>query len=354
MSERILVAFATKHGSTREVADAIAATLRRRGHEVDVQPAAKVKVLGDYGLVVLGAPLYTGKWHKDAHRFLKRHQSILEGRPVAIFALGPRKPPSEGTWPRSWEQLDGALAKHPWLAPAATVLFGGADPPKKGREPRDQRDWQAINRWASEIFPSEPAVPPLTPVTNKTLFDGWPERYEAWFATPVGRLVKDTECRLILEMLSPLKGEKILDAGCGTGVFTLDYLDAGAEVVGLDISGPMLAVAEEKAADYPFVAVQGDMLALPFPDDSFDKAVSVTALEFVEDGRGAIDELFRVTRPGGVVVVGTLNSLSPWAARRRAKTERGERHVLEDAFFRTPDELLALGEDYGWQQTRQS
>ncbi len=175
------------------------------------------------------------------------------------------------------------------------------------------------------------------------LFDDWPERYEAWFATPIGRLVKDTECRLILEMLSPGEGERILDAGCGTGVFTLDYLAAGAHVVGLDISEPMLALAVAKASGYPFVAVQGDMLALPFEDDHFDKAVSVTALEFIEDARKAVDELFRVTKPGGLVVVGTLNALSPWAARRRAKTEQGQRHILEGAFFRSPDELLALG-----------
>ncbi len=174
------------------------------------------------------------------------------------------------------------------------------------------------------------------------LFDDWPERYEAWFATPIGRLVKDTECRLILELLNPGQGEKILDAGCGTGVFALDYLAAGATVVGLDISAPMLAVAAKKAVGRPFVAVQGDMLALPFEDGSFDKTVSVTALEFIEDARKAVDELFRVTIAGGLVVVGTLNSLSPWAARRWAKTERGERHILEGAFFRSPDELLAL------------
>lgn len=178
---------------------------------------------------------------------------------------------------------------------------------------------------------------------DKTLFDDWPERYEEWFATPIGRLVKDTECRLILEMLHPAAGEKILDVGCGTGVFTLDYLAAGAEVVGLDISLPMLALAERKAAGFPFTAVQGDMLTLPFADASFDKAVSVTALEFIEDEKKAVGELFRVTKPGGVIVVGTLNSLSPWAARRRGKTERGEGHILEHAFFRSPDELLSFG-----------
>ena len=62
---------------------------------------------------------------------------------------------------------------------------------------------------------------------------------------------------------------------------------------------------------------------------------------FIEDARRAVDELFRVTKPGGVVVVATLNGLSPWAARRRAKTARGQRHVLEGAFFRSPEELLA-------------
>ena len=179
-------------------------------------------------------------------------------------------------------------------------------------------------------------------MTDRMLFDDWPERYEAWFATPIGRLVKDTECGLVLEMLSPGKGEKILDAGCGTGVFTLDYLARGADVVGLDISAPMLALAVRKASGYPFVAVQGDMLTLPFEDECFDKAVSVTAVEFIQDARRAVDELFRVTKPGGLVVVGTLNSLSPWSARRRAKTERGQRHILESAFFRSPAEPLAL------------
>ena len=152
-------------------------------------------------------------------------------------------------------------------------------------------------------------------------------------------------------MLRPGEGEKILDAGCGTGVFTMDYLAAGATVTGLDISAPMLAVAVRKARDRPFTAVQGDMLHLPFDDGAFDKSVTVTALEFIEDGKKAVDELFRVTKPGGVIVVGTLNSLSPWAARRRAKTERGERHILESAFFRSPETLLACGPAGGTAKT---
>jgi ubiquinone/menaquinone biosynthesis C-methylase UbiE len=172
------------------------------------------------------------------------------------------------------------------------------------------------------------------------LFDEWPERYEQWFTTPIGKLVKEQEGDLVLRMLDPKPGETVLDAGCGTGIFTMDYMARGAVVAGLDISEPMLRLATKKAAGFPFSAVRGDMLYLPFKDNAFDKVVSVTALEFIADGRKAVDELFRVTRPGGRVVAATLNSLSPWAARRRAKTQRGQRHILEDAFFRSPEELL--------------
>ncbi len=174
------------------------------------------------------------------------------------------------------------------------------------------------------------------------IFDEWPERYEQWFNTPIGKLVKEKEGELVFRMLDLRQGEKILDAGCGTGIFTLDYLEQGAEVVGLDISEPMLRLARAKSKNYPFTAVRGDMLALPFQDEVFDKVVSVTALEFIEDGQKAVKELFRVTRGGGRVVAATLNSLSPWAARRRAKTLRGQKHVLENAFFRSPEELLSF------------
>lgn len=174
------------------------------------------------------------------------------------------------------------------------------------------------------------------------LFDEWPERYDQWFANSIGKLAKEVEGNLISDLLGLKSREKILDAGCGTGVFTVDLLAAGAEVVGLDISRPMLSFARKKTSGYAFFPVQGDMQHLPFDDNFFDKVVSITALEFIADAKRAVDELSRVTRPGGCVVVATLNSLSSWAARRRAKTLRGQRHILENAFFRSPDELLAL------------
>ena len=173
------------------------------------------------------------------------------------------------------------------------------------------------------------------------LFDEWPEKYDRWFETPIGALVKKYENELLLELLQPGPQEKILDVGCGTGIFTLNILEFGPRITGLDISYPMLKRAEQKAQGYPFRAVAGDMRYLPFADECFDKAVSMTALEFIADARTAIEDLFRVTKRGGVVVVTTLNSRSPWAERRKKKADTG--HALfQKMIFRSPEDMRAL------------
>ncbi len=173
------------------------------------------------------------------------------------------------------------------------------------------------------------------------IFDEWPEKYDQWFETPIGSLVKEYEGRLLIEMLRPAKGEHILDVGCGTGVFTSYLLAAGSIVTGLELSLPMLRRAGQKAAGKPFSTIQADMQALPFFDSSFDKTVSITAIEFLEDARSTIDEFFRVTRPGGLVAVATLNSLSPWATRRKASAQKGH-PVFKHAKFRSPSEMADL------------
>jgi ubiquinone/menaquinone biosynthesis C-methylase UbiE len=173
------------------------------------------------------------------------------------------------------------------------------------------------------------------------LFDEWPEAYDRWFTTPIGSLVKQYETELILNLLSPRQDEIILDAGCGTGIFTLDILSSGSKVIGLDLSLPMLKRAEEKLKRYPVQMVLADMLNLPFPEGSFDKVASITALEFIEDGNAAVGELFRVTKRGGRIVVATLNSLSPWALRRRIEAKEGH-SIFEKAIFRSPDELRSF------------
>ena len=173
------------------------------------------------------------------------------------------------------------------------------------------------------------------------LFDEWPVKYDEWFTTPIGLLVKKYESELLLHLLKPKSDEFILDAGCGTGVFTLDVLSSKTHVIGVDLSLPMLLRAEQKARGYHFQAVLADISSLPFSENAFDKVVSVTTLEFIEDAKRAIQELFRVTRKGGRVAVATLNSLSPWAERRKAEAKKGH-PLFRKATFRSPDELLAL------------
>jgi len=79
-----------------------------------------------YSVVVLGAPLYMFRWHKDARHFLSRHREALTQRPVAIFALGPFTTGDEKEWQGSREQLNKELAGFPWLTPVALEIFGAA------------------------------------------------------------------------------------------------------------------------------------------------------------------------------------------------------------------------------------
>jgi len=177
--------------------------------------------------------------------------------------------------------------------------------------------------------------------TQNRLFDEWPDKYDEWFQTPIGALVKRYESLLLLDLLQPRPGEMILDVGCGTGIFTLGILESGPGVVGLEISLPMLMRARQKTGGDSFHPIAGDMLSLPFANEVFDKTVSMTALEFVENSHDAFRELFRVTKKGGAIVVTTLNSLSPWASHRKQKAEKGH-HLFEKMIFRSPDEIRSL------------
>jgi ubiquinone/menaquinone biosynthesis C-methylase UbiE len=173
------------------------------------------------------------------------------------------------------------------------------------------------------------------------LFDTWTDRYDSWFATPIGQLVRWYEAELLLSFLDPQPGERILDVGCGTGIFTVDVLKSGARVTGIDLSAAMLARAVQRGGDH-FAGLCADMCALPFADNSFDRVFSMTAIEFVADAARAIAELNRVVKPGGRVVVTSLNSLRPWAEQRRRKAATAGHSLFEQAHFRSPEEMRSL------------
>ncbi len=164
METKVLVAYATTHGSTREVAEEVAATLREHGYGVETLPAGKVRSLDGYSAVVLGAPLYMFHLHKDALGFLSRHRKAFSaGLPVAIFAGGPFGDADEKAWQSVRQSLDQELAKMAWLAPVSVEVIGGnfdpahlhfpwnLIPAMRNMPPSDLRDWEAIRAWAAQL-----------------------------------------------------------------------------------------------------------------------------------------------------------------------------------------------------------
>jgi len=166
MEAKLLVAYATRYGSTAEVAEAVGARLRECGSDVDVKPVAQAGSLEGYEAVVFGTPFYLGAMLKEGRAWLESQRAALEARPSAHFALGPTSAADDLA--ETAKQLDKALAELSWLEPVAARMFVGAfDParlrfadrlltrlpasPLHGLGARDDRDWQAIGEWADGV-----------------------------------------------------------------------------------------------------------------------------------------------------------------------------------------------------------
>ncbi|MGI9952300.1 methyltransferase domain-containing protein [Moorellaceae bacterium AZ2] len=175
------------------------------------------------------------------------------------------------------------------------------------------------------------------------LFDKKAQDYDDWYRTPKGRLVDRIEKEAIYEYLQPQASTEILDIGCGTGNFSLELARRGVKVTGIDVSEPMLARAREKAAQEGVAVrfLRSDARRLPFPDESFDAVVSVTALEFVPDLGAALQEAYRVLKTGGRLVVGLIGGNSAWSRYYEAKAAREPDSLFRWARFPTLEELLA-------------
>lgn len=154
-----------------------------------------------------------------------------------------------------------------------------------------------------------------------TDFAALAQRYDAWYATPVGAWADQLETEAILRLLALRSGERLLDLGCGTGRLARLAAGQGARVIGVDAAPAMLRVARARLAAAGVAETTGlvraNLTALPLADASVDAAVAVTALCFVSDPRAALREAERVLRPGGRLVLGELNRRSLWASARR-------------------------------------
>lgn len=164
----ILTIVASKHGSTREIADAIGEELKQNGHQTDVYDAKQAPPPTDYDAVIIGSAIYMGSWMGDARDYVVDNQSALANLPVWLFSSGPlgaenpqpTEPPAQldelmtQTAARGHQLFVGKLDKESLgmgeklIAKAVKAPYG------------DFRDWPAIRAWAGDIAAA------LTPVED--------------------------------------------------------------------------------------------------------------------------------------------------------------------------------------------
>lgn len=157
MNTRVLVAYATKHGATRGIADCIAEELRAAGLDVSLAEVREVRDLTPYEAVVLGSALYAGRWRGEAIAFLKRYRAELATRPLWLFSSGPLDLETE---PGALEMTNRVARATSGLAPIDHETFGGALlPGTSGLVERlmlrslsgDFRDWEHVRGWSRGI-----------------------------------------------------------------------------------------------------------------------------------------------------------------------------------------------------------
>ena len=155
----ILVAVASKHSSTRGIAEAIGQELRTSGHTVQVRSANEVEGTGGYDAVILGSAIYMGTWLAEARQFVDKNRASLATMPVWLFSSGPlgqSDPQPHGDFAHLRELMDATQAR------GHRTFVGKLDRSSLGRGERlvakvvrasegDFRDWEAIREWAREI-----------------------------------------------------------------------------------------------------------------------------------------------------------------------------------------------------------
>lgn len=157
---KVLVTAATRHHGTHEIAEAIAAGLVERGVDAEALPIGEVTSVDRYGAVVLGSAVYMGRWLGEARRFAQLHASALCVMPVWLFSSGPLGPADHPIPPGTPADVPVLLR----LTRATTHrTFAGRLEMKRlhfaervvartiHAPERDDRDWDAIDRFAGEI-----------------------------------------------------------------------------------------------------------------------------------------------------------------------------------------------------------
>lgn len=137
----------------------------------------------------------------------------------------------------------------------------------------------------------------------------------------------------VLDLIGDVAGRRVLDAGCGPGLYAEALLERGAEVLGFDASTAMVDLARVRVGDRADIRVARLDEPFPYADDSVDLVLCALAIHYVADRHAAFAEMHRVLRPGGVAVVSTQHPTTDWLRKGGSYFDR----VLEtDAWSSLP------------------
>lgn len=128
------------------------------------------------------------------------------------------------------------------------------------------------------------------------------------WATPAGILRVKRRVNEILKKIGDANGAKVLELGCGTGIFTEQLAMRGIDITAFDISLDLLGLAKEKQCVNKILAADAEFL--PFRDESFDFVVGVSVLHHLDIER-SLREIRRVLKPGGKVILSEPNMANP-------------------------------------------
>ena len=163
MTAKVLIAYATKYGSTTEIAEKIGQVISDAGLSVYVTPVHHASDPESYGAIVLGSAVYIGQWRREAAGFMKTNEKVLSGMPVWFFSSGPTGAGDPAALLQGWRLPKALQPIADRIRPRDIAVFHGKlDASRLGfvekwmvnnvkAEFGDFRDWGAISAWAASI-----------------------------------------------------------------------------------------------------------------------------------------------------------------------------------------------------------
>lgn len=183
------------------------------------------------------------------------------------------------------------------------------------------------------------------------IFDKVATHYDSWYQEIKGQFVDRVESDLAFKLFKAKRGMHILDVGCGTGNFSIKLAQIGCRVTAVDVSENMLQIArtkvKQKHLDISFHKM--DAYDLQFAENNFDGVLSMAAFEFIDRPKCVLQEMMRVVKNDGQIVVGTISSEGAWGKYYKKSAahsifKHATFHTLDDMKSWCPSKLSQFGE----------